>query len=72
MAEKEAFGQNMRGAKNEKEKHGLNERQSKVLEFLLAHGKFTIQEFEELCPDVNRRSLQRDLKGLLGKELISK
>jgi predicted HTH transcriptional regulator len=53
------------------QKHGLNERQSKALEFLLAHGRFTIQDFEELCPDVNRRSLQRDLKGLLDKELIS-
>jgi Fic family protein len=53
------------------QKHGLNERQSKALEFLLAHGRFTIQDFEELCPDVNRRSLQRDLKGLLDKELVS-
>ena len=32
--------------------------------------KLTIQNFEGLCPDVNRRSLQRDLKGMLDKELI--
>lgn len=52
------------------QKHALNERQSKAAEFLLAHGKFTIQDFEGLCPDVNRRSLQRDLKGMLDKKLI--
>jgi len=39
-------------------------------EFLLAHGKLTIKDFEELCPGVNRRSLQRDLKAFLEKGLI--
>ncbi len=53
------------------QKHGLNERQSKAVEFLLAHGRFTIQDFEELCHDVHRRSLQRDLKKMLDKKLIS-
>jgi hypothetical protein len=52
------------------QKHGLNERQGKAIEFLLKHGKLTIQDFEMLCPDVNRRSLQRDLKGMLDKELV--
>jgi Fic family protein len=52
------------------QKHGLNERQGKAIEFLLGHGKLTIQNFEGLCPDVNRRSLQRDLKGMLDKGLI--
>ena len=28
----------------------------------LDHGRLTIQGFERLCPEVNRRSLQRDLK----------
>ena len=42
--------------------HGLNERQ---------HGKLSIKEFESLCPTVNRRSLQRDLKGMLDKHLIT-
>lgn len=51
-------------------KHGLNERQGKSIEFLLVHGKLTIQDFEGLCPDVNRRSLQRDLKEILEKGLI--
>ncbi len=31
----------------------------------------TIQDFESICLDVNRRSLQRDLKGMLDKQLIS-
>lgn len=51
-------------------KHGLNERQGKALEFLLQHGKLAIHDFEMLCPDVNRRSLQRDLKGFLEKGLV--
>jgi hypothetical protein len=50
--------------------HGLNDRQSKALGYLLQHGTLTIQDFEALCPTVNRRSLQRDLKGMLDKNLI--
>ena len=38
--------------------------------FLIQHGKLTIQDFEVLCPEVNRRSLQRDLKGMMDKQLI--
>ena len=53
------------------QKHALNERQAKAIEFLLAHGKLTSKNFEGLCPHVNRRTLQRDLKGLLDKELMS-
>ncbi len=52
------------------QKYGLNERQGKALGFLLEHKQLTIQHFEGLCPDVNRRSLQRDLKGMLDKELV--
>jgi Fic family protein len=53
------------------QKHSLNERQAKALGYLLQNEKLTIQDFESLCPDVNRRSLQRDLKGMLDKQLIS-
>jgi len=52
------------------QKHGLNERQCKALGFLLENKKLTIQDFEGLCPDVNRRSLQRDLKRMLDEELV--
>jgi len=52
------------------QKHGLNERQGKALGYLLQNGKLTIQDFESICPDVNRRSLQRDLRGMLDKKLL--
>jgi predicted HTH transcriptional regulator len=53
-------------------RHALNERQAKALSHLIQHGKLTIQDFDALCPTVNRRSLQRDLKGMLDKNLIVK
>ncbi|HOP40903.1 MAG TPA: Fic family protein, partial [Geobacteraceae bacterium] len=53
------------------QKHSLNERQGNALGFLLQNGKLTIQDFEGLCPDVNRRSLQRDLKAMIDKHLIT-
>lgn len=46
-------------------------RQTLALRFLLEHGKLTIQDFEALCPGMNRRSLQRDLKALLVKRLAT-
>jgi len=52
------------------QKHSLNERQGKATGYLLDNGKLTIQDFEGICPQVNRRSLQRDLKGMLDKKLI--
>jgi len=33
----------------------------------LSLGRLTIQDFEANCPDVNRRSLQRELKGLVSE-----
>lgn len=41
------------------QKYGLNERQGKTIEFLLTHGKLTIKNFEELCPE-DRRDFQRN------------
>ena len=52
------------------QKHGLNERQSKAIGYLIQHGNLTIQDFEKFCPNVNRRSLQRDLKSILEKGLV--
>ncbi len=49
---------------------GLNERQAKALGHIIGPGKLTIQDFETLCPKVNRRSLQRDLKGMLDRKVI--
>ena len=47
--------------------HTLNERQSMALNFLLDHGSLAIQDYEALCPDTHRRTLQRDLKRLVEK-----
>ncbi len=53
--------------------HAFNERQAKVLYFLLDHDEMHIRDMEALCPDVNRRTLQRDLQqmediGLIGRK----
>jgi DNA-binding HxlR family transcriptional regulator len=53
------------------QQHGLNGRQAKALGYLIQHGRLTIQDFEVLCPAVNRRSLQRDLKGMVEKGVIA-
>jgi Fic family protein len=53
------------------QKHLLNERQAKAIEYLLQHERLMIQNYEALCPEVNRRTLQRDLKTMIKKELIA-
>ena len=50
--------------------HSLSERQAKALEYILKHGGLTIQDFEQLCPEVNRRTLQRDLKKMVDSGLL--
>lgn len=52
------------------QKYGLSERQTKAVGHVLEHGQLTIQEYENLCPGANRRTLQRDLKGLVDKALF--
>ena len=52
-------------------RHGLSGRQSRILSFASARAAFTIQDVEAACPDVNRRTLQRDLKALADKGLLS-
>jgi Fic family protein len=50
--------------------HRLSDRQAKALGHILQHGSLTIQDFERLCPEVNRRSLQRDIKVMVGMGLL--
>ncbi len=50
--------------------HRLSDRQAGALAHILEHGSLTIKDFEGLCPDVNRRSLQRDLKTMVDLGLI--
>ncbi len=51
--------------------HGLSERQAKALEYIHEHGSLTIQDFASICPEVNRRTLQRDLKKMVEDGLLS-
>ena len=48
----------------------LSDRQAMALGHILEHAGLTIQEFERLCPKVNRRSLQRDLKAMVDLGLL--
>lgn len=50
--------------------HNLSDRQAKAIGHILQHGSLTIQDFEHLCPEVNRRSLQRDLKAMVDRGVI--
>lgn len=50
--------------------HRLSDRQAKALGHILEHGSLTIRDFEGLCPKVNRRSLQRDLKAMVDRGVI--
>jgi len=51
--------------------YGLSDRQAKALGHILEHGSLTIQDFEHLFPEINRRSLQRDLKTMLDMDLLA-
>lgn len=39
--------------------------------FTIEHTQIDIGQYEALCPDVNRRTLQRDLQQMVDKELIA-
>ena len=51
--------------------HGLNHRQAVALEALLERAEVGIEDLEALLPDVHRRTLQRDLKGLVDCGLVA-
>lgn len=53
------------------QKHHLSDRQAKAIGHILEQGNLTIQDFERLCPDVNRRSLQRDLRAMVDVGLLT-
>jgi len=46
------------------------QQQAKAIEHILEHGSLTIQDFEFVCPEVNRRTLQRDLKKMVVAGLL--
>ena len=49
----------------------LSDRQKLAIEYIAKHGGITIQQFEAICPDVTRRTLQRELKELINKNILS-
>ena len=51
--------------------HGLSDRQALALGRVLDQGRLTIQDFATLCPGVNRRTLQRDLRDMVEKGLLA-
>ena len=50
--------------------HGFSPRQAQALMYILEHGSINIQEFEALCPEVNRRTLQRELRNMVEKGVL--
>jgi Fic family protein len=52
------------------QQHGLSARQALAVGYLLENMAFKIEDYEQLCPDTNRRTLQRDIKGLLEKGVL--
>jgi Fic family protein len=51
-------------------KHNLSERQILAVEYITKNGGISMQHFVNLCPEVSRRTLQRELKDLLEKNII--
>jgi Fic family protein len=51
-------------------KHGLSKRQANAIGHLLEHGSLSIQAYASLCAGTPRRTLQRDLKGLVDAGLV--
>ena len=50
--------------------YALNGRQAKAIGHVLEHGRLRIQDYEALCSETNRRTLQRDLNFLLENGLL--
>jgi hypothetical protein len=44
---------------------GLDERKSKALVYLYEHRSMTIGDFEKLCPEADRASLEQDMQALV-------
>jgi Fic family protein len=52
------------------QKYGLSARQDLAVGYLLENPVLRIEEYEQLCPGTNRRTLQRDIKGLLERGVL--
>ena len=70
MHEIQAHGETVIKADIIAKKHGLTERQKKIIEYLMQTPNVTITDLEKLLPETNRRTLQRDLKDLLDAGIL--
>jgi len=52
------------------QKHGLSARQALAVGYLLENPVLRIEDYEQLCPGINRRTLQRDIKGLVERGVL--
>lgn len=52
------------------QKYQLSHRQHLALTFAIEHGGLSIQNFEEICPGLSRRTLQRELRAIVEKGLL--
>jgi AcrR family transcriptional regulator len=52
------------------QQYQLSQRQSQALSFAIVQGGLTIQNFEKICPQTSRRTLQRELRGMVKKGLF--
>ena len=50
--------------------HGLNSRQAEAVGLLLERPEMALEDFENRVPGVNRRTLQRDLAGLVERSVL--
>ena len=50
--------------------HALNHRQAAAMHLIFQQGELTIQDMQDRFPTLNRRTLQRDLAGLVGKGVV--
>jgi ATP-dependent DNA helicase RecG len=53
-------------------KLGLNHRQEKAVDFILANARITNRDYQELCPEVHAETLRRDLVGLVKNQVAIK
>jgi predicted transcriptional regulator len=50
----------------------INERQSRILEFLKERGRAQVGELKNVFPDISKRTLRRDFKDMLKQNLIER
>ena len=52
-------------------KYNLSARQQLAINYMATEGSLSIQKFSDLCPDISKRTLQRDMKNLIDHEIVT-